>query len=183
MKQEKNYYQIIYAPNDIFKKQAEHIEVINDEVRNIADKMLNTIHIERAVGLGANMVGILKRIAVVDLYENNKSSPIIFINPEITYYSEEKQTFVERSLSFPGIEAPVTRAKAIKVNYNDYQGNKQELEAEGFLSTVIQHEIDYLNGKIFLDYLSKLKRDNLLKKMLKHIKMHPPHIHGSGCRH
>ncbi len=76
------------------------------------DKMLQNLHIERAVGLGANMVGILKRIAVVDLHKNNKSSPIVFINPDITYFSEEKQTFIEGSLSFPGIEASITRSKA-----------------------------------------------------------------------
>ena len=183
MNQKKSYYQIVYAPNDIFKKQAEHIEVVDDNIRIIVDKMLNTMQIERAVGLGANMVGILKRIAVVDLHENNKSSPIIFINPEITYFSNDKQTFTERSLSFPGIEAPITRSKAIKMNYLDYHGNKQELETHDFLATVIQHEVDYLNGKVFLDHLSKLKRDTLLKKMLKHIKMHPPHVHGSDCRH
>ncbi|WP_064429118.1 peptide deformylase [Rickettsia sp. Tenjiku01] len=183
MNQDKPYYQIVYAPNDIFKKQAEYIDIVDDNIRTIVDKMLQNLHIERAVGLGANMVGILKRIAVVDLHENNKSSPIVFINPDITYFSEEKQTFIEGSLSFPGIEASITRSKAIKVKYLDYNGNKQELAAEGFLATVIQHEIDYLNGKTFLDYLSKLKRDTLLKKMLKHIKLHPPHIHGSGCRH
>ncbi|ABV75004.1 Polypeptide deformylase [Rickettsia akari str. Hartford] len=129
------------------------------------------------------MVGILKRIAIVELHENNKSSPIVLINPEITYFSEAKQTFIECSLSFPGIEASITRSKVIKVKYLDYDGNKQELDAEGFLATVIQHKIDYLNGKTFLDYLSKLKRDMLLKKMLKHIKLHPPHIHGNTCRH
>ncbi|GAA5252493.1 hypothetical protein KNCP2_07810 [Candidatus Rickettsia kedanie] len=99
--------------------------------------MLQTLYIERAVGLGANMVGILKRIAVVDLHENNKSSPIVLMNPEITYFSEAKQTFIEGSLSFPGIEASITRSKVIKVKYLDYDGNKQALEVEGFLATVI----------------------------------------------
>ncbi|MFY9590142.1 peptide deformylase [Rickettsia endosymbiont of Halotydeus destructor] len=178
-----SFFPIVYAPNDIFKTQAEEIDVVDDNIRIIVDKMLKTMQVERAVGLGANMVGILKRIAVVDLHENNKSSPIILINPEIIYFSEEQQSFIERSLSFPGIEANITRSKTIKVKYLDYQGNKQELDADGFLATVIQHEVDYLNGKVFLDYLSKLKRDTLLKKMEKHLKLHPPHVHGSGCRH
>ncbi|WP_341789952.1 peptide deformylase [Rickettsia endosymbiont of Polydrusus tereticollis] len=178
-----SFFSIIYAPNEIFKKQAEYIDVVDDNIRIIIDKMLKTMQIEKAVGLGANMVGILKRIAIVDLYENNKSSPIILINPEIIYFSEEKQSFMERSLSFPGIDANITRSKTIKVKYLDYEGNKQELNAEGFLATVIQHEVDYLNGKVFLDYLSKLKRDTLLKKMGKHLKLHPPHIHSAGCRH
>ncbi|ABV76280.1 peptide deformylase [Rickettsia rickettsii str. Arizona] len=94
MNQDKPYYQIVYAPNDIFKKQAEYIDIVDDNIRTIVDTMLQNLHIERAVGLGANMVGILKRIAVVDLHENNKSSPIVFINPDITYFSEETQTFI-----------------------------------------------------------------------------------------
>ena len=105
------------------------------------------------------------------------------VNPEITEISKETQTFEEASLSFPGISAKITRPKKIKVKYLDYEGRKQLLEADNFLSTVVQHEIDYLDGKIFLDYLSKMKRDMLINKMKKHIKNHPPHIHTSSCSH
>jgi peptide deformylase len=164
---------IVYGPHPVFKKIAEPVESVNDEIRNLAEQMLATMYREGAIGLGANMVGILKRIIVVDLQEDGVYKPYIFINPEITYYSEELQTFTERSLSFPGIKAEITRPKSIKLKYLDKSGENQELEASGFFATVIQHELDYLNGKVFLDYLSKFKRDTLLKKMEKYINRHP----------
>jgi len=178
-----NHLQLVYAPNKIFKEHAQPVERVDGEVRLLADKMLAILYVEGAIGLGANMVGLLKRIAVIDLQEDGVRNPRIFINPEIIWYSEETQVFEERSLCFPGIAAEVTRPKAIRLSYLDYDGKSCELEAEGFLATVIQHEVDYLDGKIFLDYLSKLKRDTLLKRMEKHMKMHPPHVHGAGCRH
>lgn len=177
------HLQLVYAPNPIFRQKALPVDKVDDEIRSLVDKMLATVYVEGAIGLGANMVGVLKPIVVIDLQEDGARNPRIFINPEITWYSEEMQTFKEASLCFLGIDADVTRPKAIKMNYLDYDGKPQEIEAEGFLATVIQHEVDYLGGKIFLDYLSKLKRDTLMKKMEKHIKMHPPHIHGAGCRH
>ncbi len=178
-----NHLQIVYAPNKIFKEQAYEVAKVDDAVRATVDKMVATMYVEGARGLGANMVGILQRIAVVDLQENDMRDPMVLINPEIIWYSEETQVFQEASLSFPGIDAEVRRPKAIKVKYLDYDGKQQELEAEGFLATVIQHEVDYLDGTVFLDHLSKLKRDTLLKKMEKYIKMHPPHVHGAGCSH
>jgi peptide deformylase len=175
--------QIVYAPNDIFRKKAEQVGEITHEVRKIVNDMIDTMNFERAVGLGANMVGILRRIAVIDLKENGISEPLCLINPEIIWSSEETQTFNEASLSFPGISAEVTRPRAIKVRFIDYDGAQQEVEFDGFLATVIQHEVDYLDGKIFLDYVSKIKREMLLKKMQKHLKMHPPHVHGVHCHH
>lgn len=178
-----NYLPLVYAPHPIFKQKSLKVNKVDDEIRLLVDKMLKTLYIEGAIGLGANMVGILQRIAIVDLQENSVRNPRIFINPEIVWYSEELQTFKEASICFPGIEAEIKRPKSIKLSYLDYDGNEQELEAEGFLSTVIQHEIDYLNGKIFLDYLSKLKRDTLMKKMDKYLKLHTPHVHGEHCSH
>lgn len=178
-----SHLSIIYAPNDIFKKKAAVVTEVNDEIRSIADDMLKTMYLEHAIGIGANMVGILKRIAVVDLQTNGERSPLILINPEIIFSSKEMQTMIEASISFPGIEAQITRPKVIKVKYLDYDGKEQELEAEGLLSSVIQHEIDYLDGKVFLSYLSKMKQDLLMKKMLKFIKQNSPHVHGEHCRH
>lgn len=177
------HLQLVYAPNPIFRQKALPVDKVDNEIRILIDKILSTVYVEGGIGIGANMVGVLKRIAVVDLQENGERNPHIFINPEITWRSKEVQTFKEASLCFLGIDAEVTRPKAIKMKYLDYDGKPQEIEAEGFLATVIQHEVDYLDGKIFLDYLSKLKRDTLLKKMEKHIKMYPPHVHGEGCRH
>lgn len=174
---------LVYAPNEIFKKRALVVETVDDEIRLTVDRMIKTLETESAVGLGANMVGILKRIVVIDFRENSISNPQVFINPEIIYKSQELQTFEEASVCFPGIVAEISRPKKIKIKYLDYQGSAHELEASSFLASVLQHEIDYLDGKIFLDYLSKMKSDMLLKKMQKYIKMHPPHVHSSSCRH
>jgi peptide deformylase len=178
-----NNLALVYAPNKIFKQTAKEVEKVDDSVRKIANDMLDLMYQEKAVGIGANMVGILQRIAVVDIVENNKKSPHIFINPKITWRSSEMQEFTEASLCFRGIDAKVTRPNAIKMDYQDLDGKDQKIEAEGFLATVIQHEVDYLDGKVFLDYLSKMKRDNLLTKMKKYIKYNPPHVHTSACNH
>lgn len=174
--------QIIYAPNKIFREKAEKITSIDQDIIKLANDMLDTMYFEKAVGIGANMVGVKKQIVVIDI-KSQGTKPYVMINPEITYYSPEKVDFEEASISFPGISAIISRPDKIKVRYLDLDGIEQELEAEGYLSRVIQHEVDYLNGKVFLDYLSKLKQDFLMKKLHKFIKNFPPHIHGSNCHH
>lgn len=174
---------LIYAPNEIFKKKAQAVETVDDGIRALIDSMFETLYLANGVGIGANMVGVLKRIAIVDIQENDTKTPLTFINPEITWRSDKTQTIEEASLSYPGISAPVSRPDAVKVKYLDYNGQPQENEFSGFIATVIQHEIDYLDGKVFLDYLSPLKRDTLLRKMQKHCKMYPPHIHTANCHH
>jgi len=176
-----SFLQIIYAPNEIFTQKAQPVEEVDDEVRDVLQMMFKTLEIENGIGLGANMVGFLNRMIVVDWFDGGER--FAMVNPEITYKSEETQEFEEASLSFPGISAKITRPKKIKVKYLDEQGKEQSKEAEGFLATLIQHEIDYLDGVVFLDYLSKLKRERLLKKMDKHMKKYPPHIHGKHCNH
>jgi len=174
---------IIQAPNPIFKHVCAAVSVVDDAVRHVVQDMLDTMAHEQAVGLGAPMIGVLQRIAVVDLQEGGVSSPIVLINPEIISQSEEKQTFEEASLSFRGISAEIARPSSITVRFLDRDGQLQEMHAEGFLATVIQHELDYLDGKTYLDHLSSLKRDMLIKKMIKFNKMHPPHVHGAHCNH
>jgi peptide deformylase len=174
---------LVYAPDPIFKKKAKSVAIVDDSVRKIIDDIIDTMRYEGAIGIGANMVGVLQRIAVIDMQENGEFTPKAFINPEIIWTSEETQVFNEASLCFPHIDADITRPKAIKVSYLDYDGKPQELEQNGFIATVIQHEIDYLNGKVFLDYLSRMKRNMLLKKMQKQIKLNPPHVHGEHCQH
>ncbi|MDG1287870.1 MAG: peptide deformylase [Rickettsiales bacterium] len=174
---------LIYAPDPIFKQTAERVDAVTDETRRIIDDMFETVEHEKAVGIGANMVGVLKRLAVVDLQEGGISKPYAFINPEIFWYSDEQQEHEEASICFLGIAAKVKRPATIKLRYLDYEGQSQALEATGFFASVIQHEVDYLDGITFLDHLSKLKRDMLLKKMKKHLKHHPPHVHGTNCNH
>ncbi len=135
--------------------------------------MFEVLQIENGIGLGANMVGLLERIVVINMWERDKLLTYSMVNPEIIEFSKETQVFEEASLSFPGISAKIARPKQIKVKYLDYNGHQQILEADNFLSTVVQHEIDYLDGKIFLDYLSKIKRDMLINKMKRYMKNHP----------
>jgi peptide deformylase len=105
------------------------------------------------------------------------------INPEITEKSDEVQEFMESSFSYPGISANIIRPKKIRLSYLNIDGEKKEMEAEDFLSSIIQHEIDYLDGVIFLDYLSPLRQNMLLKKMKKFMIKNPPHIHNKNCNH
>lgn len=178
-----DFLNLVYAPNPIFKQKAQPVEKVDQEINLLIDKMFKTLYLEKGIGLAANMVGVLKRIIVIDIFENGCSSPLCFINPEITWKSQETQSFEEASLSFPSISAKIERSKAIKLDYLDRKGGKKTFEAEGFLATVIQHEYDYLEGVVYIDYLSPLKQKMLLKKMQKHLKAHPPHIHNAGCRH
>lgn len=175
--------QLIYAPHPIFKQKSEAVKVVDDEIRTIVSNMFDTLYFESAAGIGAPMVGILKRIAVVDVKPNGVDTPYCFINPKIIATSHDTQTIEEASLCFPFISAPITRPKTITVEYLDQHGIQQTLEASDFLSSVIQHELDYLDGKVYLDYLSPMKRNMLLKKMQKQLKLHPPHIHGDHCNH
>lgn len=171
--------QIIIAPNKVFSQKSKKIEKITDDITKFCNDLIDTMKFEGAVGLGANMVGVLQRVIALDLPEG----PLAMINPEIISFSEEKQTIEEASLSFPGISAEITRAQKVKVTYQDLSGKENELELTDFWATVAQHEIDYLDGVVYLDYLSKIKKEMLVKKMQKYIKMHPPHIHGEHCHH
>jgi peptide deformylase len=175
--------QIVQAPNPIFKQQAKAVAEVNDEIRSVANDMLETLYFEGAIGLGANMVDVEHQIIVVDLKENNIEKPYIMINPQIIDASTELCKHEEASLSFPGISAIIERPSKITVKYLDMNNEEHTLDADKLLARVILHEIDYLHGVVFIDYLSKLKKDMLIKKMLKFIKHNPPHIHGAHCNH
>jgi peptide deformylase len=175
--------QIIYAPNPVFKQKAQAVVQISEEIKEVANLMLDTMYGERALGLASNMVGVKWQIVVLDLRENDVKHPYVMINPEIIERSSETISYEEASISFPGIIATIERSSWIKVKYLDLGNKEHILEADGLLSRVIQHEVDYLNGVVFLDYLSKMKRDFLIKKMEKYIKNNPPHVHGAHCHH
>ncbi len=174
---------IIYAPSPIFKHKAKPVVKVDELILELASDMLDTMYAENAVGLGANMVGIDQRIIVLDLRKDDVKNPYVMLNPEIVETSTETSEYEEASLSFPGIAAMIKRPKKIKVKYLDLDSNEQVLAADEFLARVILHETDYLDGVVYLDYLSKLKRDMLMTKMLKFIKSHPPHVHGAHCNH
>ena len=155
-----------------------------DSLKPLIADLFDTLYHEKGLGLAATMVGVLKRIIVVDLMDDGKRTPKAYINPEIIHASDETQDHVEASLCYPGIEATITRPKYIKLRYIDEEGNACEEEAEGFRATVLQHEIDYLNGKVYLEYIKPVKRQMLIKKMQKYKKMLAKgHVHGPGCGH
>ncbi|WP_262695240.1 peptide deformylase [Kordiimonas aquimaris] len=161
---------LVIGPDPVFRQKALPVKVIDDEIRELCDNMLETLYAERGIGIGANMVGILKRVIVVDLQEEGVRKPLICINPKIIKASKEMEAREEASLCFPGIRAEIKRPNTITLSYQDQSGEKHTLEASDWLATVIQHEIEYLDGRTFLDNLSKMKRDRLLKKMHKQLK-------------
>ncbi len=168
---------IIYGPSPIFRQKADTFVSIDQESVKLAEDMLETMYEYRGIGIAANMIGVCKRVIVLDLQQEGVKMPYVLFNPEITWKSEETSKNEEASLSFPGISAEITRPTSIKVSYLDKKGEHHELEANDWFATVIQHEMDYLDGKTYLDRLSKIKRDRLLKKMLKMMK----HNHHSSC--
>jgi len=122
------------------------------------------------IGLAAIQVGILKRIVVIDISKEEKKNPLFLVNPEIIYKSKNTSVYEEGCLSLPGQFAEIERPAECHIKYIDYNGKEKKLETKGLLATCIQHEIDHLNGILFIDYLSKLKKDMIIKKLVKHKK-------------
>ena len=159
---------IIIEPDPILRKKSTTLETVDDSIRKILDDMLQTMYNAPGIGLAAVQIGILKRLIVIDVSKKEEEKkPLFLINPEITYQSEETSIYEEGCLSLPGHFVEIERPAKCKINYIDYHGKKAELEAEGLLSTCVQHEIDHLNGILFIDYLSKLKKDMIIKKLVK----------------
>lgn len=156
-------------PHPILKKKATEVEAVDDELRKFLDDMLETMYHAVGVGLAAPQVGVSKRIVVIDIShdDEDKMDPLYMVNPKIIWKSEEKVCGEEGCLSVPEQKAEVERFAAVKVEYLDYHGNKQILEAEDFLSIAVQHELDHLDGILYIDRISRLKRQMLLKKLQK----------------
>ncbi len=163
-------YEIITAPNPVLKQKAQSVDKIDDHVRKQMDGMLSAMYAAPGIGLAANQVGLLNRVLVMDLSnrsEGEEPSPIFMINPEIIYESEEVSVMNEGCLSVPQQYAEIERPAIVRVKYWDYDGKEAELEAHDLLSHCVQHEIDHLNGLLFIDHLSSLKRNMILKKVQK----------------
>ena len=159
---------IIIEPDPILRKKSKSLEKVDNELRKLMDDMLETMYSAPGIGLAAVQIGILKRLIVIDLSSGDqKKNPLYLVNPEIIFRSKTTSIREEGCLSLPGHFAEVERPSECHINYIDYNGNKKVLKAEGLLSTCIQHEIDHLNGILFIDYLSKLKRDMIIKKLKK----------------
>ena len=162
---------IVIEPDPILRKKSERLEKVDDEIKKLLDDMLETMYAAPGIGLAAVQIGILKRLIVIDISkENEKKNPIFLVNPVIISRSSDTSVYEEGCLSLPGHFAEIERPAECKVEYIDYDGKKKEIKAKGLLSTCIQHEVDHLNGVLFIDYLSKLKKDMIVKKLIKHKK-------------
>ncbi len=161
-------HMIIHVPDPRLKQVCNPVEGVDTEIRDLADEMLHTMHAANGIGLAACQIGVLKRVVVMDLArEGEDPQPQVFINPEITWQSEETRSYEEGCLSIPDVYEKVVRPARVGARYLDRDGRPQEIEADGLLSVCLQHEIDHLNGVLFIDHLSKLKRSMVVRKMQK----------------
>ncbi len=159
---------IIWAPDPVLKTKCTPVAAVDDEIRTLMDDMLDTMYAAPGIGLAAPQVGVTKRVIVVDVAEKDEPKhPICLVNPEIVWKSDETAPHEEGCLSLPDLYADVERPVAVKVRYLDRDGAKQELDADGLLAICLQHEIDHIDGVLFIDHLSALKRNMFLKKMVK----------------
>lgn len=163
---------ILVAPHPVLKKKCEPVETVDDEIRTLLDDMLETMYDAPGIGLAAPQVGVSKRIIVVDCAPRGADpEPMKLINPEIVTQSDELATYEEGCLSFPDQYAEVRRPATVTVKYLDENGTQQTLECDGLLATCIQHEIDHLEGVVFVDHISSLKRGMIMRKLQKQTKL------------
>ena len=160
--------QILTEPNKILRQKSLPVENVDQNIKTLMDDMLETMYAAPGIGLAAIQVGIPKRVIVLDIaHKEGKKNPIFLINPEIIQKSTDSCTYEEGCLSVPGQFAEIDRPAKCHLKYLDYNGQRQETKAEGMLATCIQHEIDHLEGILFIDYLSKLKKSMIIKKLSK----------------
>ena len=160
--------QILIEPNKILRQKSLPVDNVNKDTQILMDDMLETMYAAPGIGLAAIQVGIPKRIIVLDIEQKEgKKNPLFFINPEIIEKSKNLLTYEEGCLSVPGQFAEIERPDRCHIKYLDYNGEKKEINAKGMLATCIQHEMDHLEGILFIDYLSKLKKSMIIKKLSK----------------
>lgn len=159
---------IITAPDPRLKRRAKPVEKVDARIRRLMDDMLETMYAAPGIGLAAPQVGVLERVIVVDVAaQGEPPQPLCLANPEVLWSSEEEAVYDEGCLSLPEQFAEVARPSRVRLRYLDREGEIRELEAEGLLATCIQHEIDHLEGTLFVDHLSTLKRNMILRKLVK----------------
>ena len=159
---------ILTEPNKILRKKSQNVKSVNSKIQSLMDDMLDTMYAAPGIGLAAIQVGIPKRVIVLDIEQKEgKKNPIFLINPEVMERSKNNSTYEEGCLSVPGQFAEIDRPEKCHIKYLDYNGEKKEIKAEGMLATCIQHEMDHLEGILFIDYLSKLKKSMIIKKLSK----------------
>jgi peptide deformylase len=159
---------IVQVPQSVLRQVAQPVDDITDEILQLADDMAETMYEAPGIGLAANQVGVLKRVIVMDCARNDEPPALWkMINPEIKWHSDDNTMMEEGCLSIPGHNAEVLRPSEVHVSYLDIKGQMQEMQATGLMAACVQHEIDHLNGVLFLEHLSRLKRDMIMRKVLK----------------
>ena len=159
---------ILTEPDPILRKKCEPLEKVDTETKKLMDDMLETMYAAPGIGLAAIQVGILKRLVVIDISKGEEEKkPMFLINPQIIHRSKKTSIYEEGCLSLPGQFAEIERPAECTLKYIDYNGKEKELKVDGLLATCVQHEVDHLNGILFIDYLSKLKKDMIIKKLVK----------------
>ena len=162
---------ILTEPDKILRQVSKPVEGVGNEEQNLMRDMLDTMYDAKGIGLAAIQVGVPKRIIVIDLNKDEKKNPMYFVNPIIKQKNSVNSIYEEGCLSVPNQFAEIERPNECEVEYLDFNGKKQLLKAEGLLATCIQHEMDHLQGKLFLDYVSGTKRQLIRKKLLKQQKL------------
>jgi peptide deformylase len=163
--------EILTVPHPMLKQVSEPVQVVDDELRTLMDDMLETMYEAPGIGLAAIQIGVPKRVIVMDLARQDEpKQPRFFVNPEILWRSEETAPYEEGCLSVPEIYDEVERPAQVKLRYLNYQGEQVEEDADGLFAVCIQHEMDHLDGVLFIDHLSRLKREQAIKKVKKQAK-------------
>ncbi|MBA4612757.1 peptide deformylase [Stappia taiwanensis] len=163
---------ILILPDAELRRVSEPVATVDDGIRQLADDMLETMYAAPGIGLAAIQIGEPKRMLVMDVArEGEEAQPMVVVNPEIVWSSPELSVYQEGCLSIPEYYEDVERPARIKVTFLDREGKSCELEADGLLATCLQHEIDHLNGVLFIDHISKLKRDRVMKKFTKQARL------------
>jgi peptide deformylase len=159
---------LVILPDAQLRLTSEPVAAVTDEIRTLARDMIETMYDAPGVGLAAIQIGVAKRVVTIDTSKDeNAKSPTVYLNPEIVWVSEEKRVYDEGCLSIPEFYGEVERPDRVRVRYMNLDGQIVEQEADGLLATCLQHEIDHLNGVLFIDHLSKLKRDRVMEKFTK----------------
>lgn len=159
---------LIILPDPLLRQVSKSIERVDADLQRLADDMLETMYDAPGIGLAAIQIGVPRRMLVIDVSrEGEEKQPLVFLNPEIVASSDERSVYEEGCLSIPDYYAEVERPATVTVKYLDRDGKDQTVEADGLLATCLQHEIDHLNGVLFIDHISRLKRDMVIKKFTK----------------
>jgi peptide deformylase len=160
--------EIITLPDRRLRLVSEPVKDINGEIRALAEDMFESMYAAPGIGLAAIQVGVPIRLVTLDLAKKDEpKNPLVLVNPEVLWRSDEMATYEEGCLSIPEYYEEIERPAQVKVKYRDLEGNTHEIDAKGLLATCLQHEVDHLNGVLFIDYISKLKRDRVIKKFTK----------------